>query len=961
LYDYEKLTRLLKSCLLYLLACLPLTAFVQEPVAGAEYTLYNETHQLYASSINDIRKDHHGFYWLATERGLIRFDGRNFIEINPPDQTYHRREIEKLNVRGDTLLIFYQGQGCHALHIGSLAFKTVTSQQIDDGILLAGNGILLLQRDGTIVKIRNGKTIAAQSYTSPKKGLMLYHRDRLYISLPGTGAFELDTSSLKVSRRLPCEPEAYKESFSIVGDDVFLVTNGRAIMMDQTLTRIKNNDYGKPLGRSISALTSSSPNHQFFICNNNLLFGLINSQFRSIPLPGLENFELRNILVSDSSNILLGTNQGLVHVRLGQRRSGHIQERREETNGELRIRRKILEKKDGTLLLMGSPFTFIRRPGEGLKKLMNSRFSAYDAVFAESDLYVATEGVGLIRIRPGADSPEMIRVTPDLNKGFYLSVWYDSIQRFILVGGPETLTKFDPETGKAIKLPVLKDCGMVRVIKQDHPDRNYWIGTDNGVYVLDSNLRATVQFTRNDGGLRGSRVGDIIQRQNSSELWIAHDRGVDIVDRKRMRISGQIPDSVFINPRVVSLLEDQYGRLWMGTYSGIVGYDPASRQIHRLGRNNGLINTEYNYKAALRMRDGRLIFGGLNGYDIIDPISIPFTGNPQKGIITGIHRFKGEDTIFQSISGKPGRISFDTQNEYLRIYVSGKDVFEASEQTYEYNIDGRQWIALNGAAYINILRLDPGQYTLNIRAFDAYGSEVRFDPLFISATVPFLKSRLFLLILIGFVLLFMTLFIVSSVKAKKREMQLKERIAMDLHDEVGTMLTRALYVARTDERSATNLHLVQSLNESLFSLRAHINTMNTVSFEFSALSDDVREMTQSLLDRTNCRGQVEAKTDSEYRIKGELCRDIRLCLYEIINNTLKHSDADTLRIYLTAHRSVLTIFTRDNGKLGSTEELGTTGNGMKNLRKRVDRHRGHIDFGTPRSGRGLTVRMRFDI
>lgn len=56
-----------------------------QPVAGeTEYTLYNETQQLYGSSINDIQRDRYGFFWMATERGLIRFDGRNFIEVYPP-------------------------------------------------------------------------------------------------------------------------------------------------------------------------------------------------------------------------------------------------------------------------------------------------------------------------------------------------------------------------------------------------------------------------------------------------------------------------------------------------------------------------------------------------------------------------------------------------------------------------------------------------------------------------------------------------------------------------------------------------------------------------------------------------------------------------------------------------------------------------------------------------------------
>ncbi len=952
---------MLKTLLISICLASPLSGFLQEVSRGTEYTLYNETQQLNGSSINDIRRDAYGFFWLATNRGLIRFDGRNFIEVYPPAQDGGRKEIEKLQISGDSLWLIYRGQGCQLLNVSTLRFQHVSDDAVDDVASIPGEGTILLMEDGSIVKSRYGKKLTSRRYTRPKRGLLLYHHDKLYVGLPGTGAFELDTTNLSVRRRLPLDPEAYKESFSIIGDDVFFVSNGRAILLDKTLTQIRNPSYGKPLGKQMSAVSGIGAKLRFIICNNNQLFEQRNGSFIPIPLRGLENFEFRNLWVADSTNILLGTNQGLVHIRLKRYPADHLQEQGDNSDGELRIRRKILEYPDGTLILMGSPLTFLYAPKSGLSRLMSYRFSAYDATFAGKDLYVATEGLGLVRIRQGAKNFQLLNIDPRLPKAFYLSVFYDSLANRMLVGGQQTLLSYDPISGKSTNLPVIQQAGMVRAITQDHPFKRYWIGTENGLFILDSTLKTMAIFRRGPDGLRGDLVGDMIQRSNKEEMWIGHDHGVDVVDIRSLRIRKNIPDSVFINPRVVSLEEDKSGRIWMGTYSGIVGYEPVSGQFHRLGRVNGLINTEYNYKASLRMQDGRLIFGGLNGYDIIDPDKLPLDNTLRKGIITGLHRFKGQDTVFQTVNGRPGRISFDTQNEYIRIYVSSPDILGATAQAYEYNIDGGQWITLNGAAHINILRLDPGNYTLNIRAFDAYGSQVVFDPVNITATVPFLKSRLFLIILICFVVLFMTLFIVASVQGKKREHQLKERIAMDLHDEVGTMLTRALYVARTDDQTATNTHLIQSLNESLFSLRAHINTMNHASFSFPALADDVKEMTQSLLGMTNCRGLVEEKTDDAYRIRGAICRDIRLCLYEIINNTLKHSGADTLKIYLTAHKNLLTVFTRDNGKLRKVEDIGTNGNGIRNLGKRVTKHGGTIEFGIPKSGHGLTVRMRFEI
>jgi signal transduction histidine kinase len=288
-------------------------------------------------------------------------------------------------------------------------------------------------------------------------------------------------------------------------------------------------------------------------------------------------------------------------------------------------------------------------------------------------------------------------------------------------------------------------------------------------------------------------------------------------------------------------------------------------------------------------------------------------------------------------------------------------MLNAVNHTYEYNIDGGQWNSISGPSYINIFKLDPGIYTINVRAFDEFGTLISFPKLQIEAKVPFLKSRLFLLLLILTAFIFLFLFVLVLMRSSLQEQKLKERISMDLHDEVGTILTRALYVARSDEQTAGNSRLINYLNESLFSLRAYINTMNYSTFTFRKLTDEIKEMVNALLNMTGVKYEVTEKSDGDYQIKGELFRDIRLCLYEIISNTLKHSRARNISVYVTAHNHVLTIFTRDNGVLMDVAALGQKGNGMKNLRKRVSKHHGTIEFSTPKQGSGLGIKMRFPL
>ena len=56
----------------------------KEQTTLPEYSIanYNGDNALPQNSINDMAFDRNGFLWLATEMGVVRFDGRNFREYN---------------------------------------------------------------------------------------------------------------------------------------------------------------------------------------------------------------------------------------------------------------------------------------------------------------------------------------------------------------------------------------------------------------------------------------------------------------------------------------------------------------------------------------------------------------------------------------------------------------------------------------------------------------------------------------------------------------------------------------------------------------------------------------------------------------------------------------------------------------------------------------------------------------
>lgn len=68
-----------------------------------------------------------------------------------------------------------------------------------------------------------------------------------------------------------------------------------------------------------------------------------------------------------------------------------------------------------------------------------------------------------------------------------------------------------------------------------------------------------------------------------------------------------------------SLEQDASGRLWMSSASGISLFDPGSGGFTNFNRGDGTLGRDYINAASTVFDDGRLVFGGMDGFTIFDP------------------------------------------------------------------------------------------------------------------------------------------------------------------------------------------------------------------------------------------------------------------------------------------------------------------------------------------------------
>lgn len=171
----------------------------------------------------------------------------------------------------------------------------------------------------------------------------------------------------------------------------------------------------------------------------------------------------------------------------------------------------------------------------------------------------------------------------------------------------------------------------------------------------------------------------------------------------------------------------------------------------------------------------------------------------------------------------------------------------------------------------------------------------------------------------------------------------RNRIAKDIHDNVGHLLSRsilqvgALLAVDKNEKTQENLKLIKnSLSEAMDSIRASVHNLHEKSIDLQA---EVHKLTDSF-NLCPIKFNYEMETNPE--------KDIKYCfiavIKEALSNIMKHSNADKVSLLLHEHPGFYQLVIHDNGtNIDFNHENGI---GIKNIEDRVAALDGNINIST---------------
>lgn len=214
-----------------------------------------------------------------------------------------------------------------------------------------------------------------------------------------------------------------------------------------------------------------------------------------------------------------------------------------------------------------------------------------------------------------------------------------------------------------------------------------------------------------------------------------------------------------------------------------------------------------------------------------------------------------------------------------------------------------------------------------------------------------LNRLLLLVIVVVFLLLIalgLWLYNRNNLKKKQHELLMlqnlqhdKERIARDLHDNVGGQLSYIIYSLDgiNDEDKEKRSDVTDSINQSvrsvINSLRETIWAISDANINVQDFSDKLKVFAKTLFKH----GNTQTNFTENIKTKRELNALLGLNLYricqEILNNAFKYANATEVKIDVQCEEEKLLIAISDNGIGFDTTQQNKEQYGLQNIKKRA--------------------------
>ena len=242
-----------------------------------------------------------------------------------------------------------------------------------------------------------------------------------------------------------------------------------------------------------------------------------------------------------------------------------------------------------------------------------------------------------------------------------------------------------------------------------------------GVVIVDTKTMDAQYLTMTDGLPSNNINHAILDRKRG--LWLASSEGLirlpDIKDLKHFTVYNA--KSGLADHQVRAIQQDQQGRIWATTYTGIVCFDTLAERFYNYGQQNKFDASGFMEGAVATLKDGSIAFGSSKGVYYFQPedTETSLQVSPVRIVKCEVFSPTEEESKVQDTQPDAnGHLALTYQQNTLRIAYTVSDYAQADDVEYSYMMKGLsdKWYPVGNDPEVIFRSLRPGNYTFVLRA-----------------------------------------------------------------------------------------------------------------------------------------------------------------------------------------------------------------------------------------------------
>jgi len=289
--------------------------------------------------------------------------------------------------------------------------------------------------------------------------------------------------------------------------------------------------------------------------------------------------------------------------------------------------------------------------------------------------------------------------------------------------------------------------------------KNLWIVTYYGADVLSLKTKTFSHYIHSDNNantLINNNTNSVFQ-DSRGLIWISTREGISIFNPTSKKFTNIIKEDGLPDNTLLDFQEDDRHNMWVSTLNGLSNIivsgpnDALKFKFINYNEEDGLQGREFTINASCKTREGELIFGGGNGFNIFKPADIHINANTPDLAFTDFQVFNQSVKVGQKVNGhiildqsitSAKEVSLNYDDNVFSIEFTSLNYFNPGKLQLEYKMEGfnKQWIqADNAAQSATYTNLDAGDYTFKVRAIgdDLPGNELTLK---VHISPPFWKT-----------------------------------------------------------------------------------------------------------------------------------------------------------------------------------------------------------------------------